>query len=246
MDDLRALEKDFHTAVSEFAHQKEEALSKIEQENFKAKEKEEALRDLEASLADQQSSLSELKDFQELEQEELSQKQTEYQEAVDRQKKLEEKFEIEMTAIRVELDAGFEDLAAQKGVLEQDQERLVEEWDSLEQMNADFAKQTKAKETAFDDREATLSENERVLQDKEHRLNNLAQRLSEADKSMNAKQSFVSKKIRSIRLRNRKLNTGKTHLALSRQSLEYQKSKMIAKDAKIRKLAKTFISITED
>ncbi len=123
---------------------------------------------------------------------------------------------------------------------------MVEEWDSLEQMNADFAQQVKEKEQTFTERETHVSEIELKAAEVTNRLQAWSHRLADHNTTVSIERNKVHRSSKSLRSKGQALSSEKTRLLHIRTVLDDKRLKMEAKDRKIRNLAKAFISVTEE
>jgi chromosome segregation ATPase len=122
----------------------------------------------------------------------------------------------------------------------------VEEWDSLEQMNAEFNEQSDTQEAAMSERKNQLDEfqalnekRDRMLLDWSHRLNNQKRRTS-------VLQSRLAKEYSCLRTEESELSAERGRILRIRTRLKKEQTRISKKGQEIRKLARKFISITQD
>jgi len=246
LEQLRNLELDLETAVSEFADQKELSLSEFERVRFQTKEKENSLQILQTTLDERQTNLDDFNALMDLEREEFTKRQKAHAEAVESVRLSEEKFTSEMNEQNAQLAKGLEDFRQQREALDKDQVRLVEEWDSLEQMNVDFTEQSIGKQEAHEEREKQLVAREASLDTHKKKLQDWSNCLLENQRKAIAEQYSLSKNLRSIRRKKSQLGTEKRRIIHARIHLDKQQSHVAEKNQKISKLAKEFLSIIEE
>ena len=152
----------------------------------------------------------------------------------------------QLEAQELKINSKLKDLEEQKEAFDKDQDRLVEEWDSLEQMTSEFNQESTAKEAEQEVRENKLLQIQQQNEAEGHQLAAWSHRLAEQKRSLAVRQAGLSRELGKIKQVSAQLSAEKGRLVRKSTEVHTEKKRLARKGQEIKKLAKKFISLTQD